>query len=81
MSSLASLTAVISSTKVKGTAVVNQGREDTLGISCQHINTHAQVIKYSASVGLFTFQESEHYDQMLCQDILYIRLAKKLNLC
>lgn len=36
MSSLASLTAVIESTRIKGTAVVNQDREETCGMSCQH---------------------------------------------
>lgn len=35
MSSLASLTAVMDSTKIRGTAVVNQGREDTCGINCE----------------------------------------------
>lgn len=35
MSSLASLTAVIDSMKTTGTAVVNQGREDTCGMVCR----------------------------------------------
>lgn len=38
MSSVASLTAVMDNTKTRGTAVVNQGREDTCGISCQDEN-------------------------------------------
>lgn len=35
MSSLASLTPVMDSMKSSGTAVVNQGREDTAGMACQ----------------------------------------------
>lgn len=35
MSSLASLTPVMDSMKSSGTAVVNQGREDTAGMVCQ----------------------------------------------
>lgn len=38
MSSVASLPAVMDSTKTRGTAVVNQGREDTCGINCQDEN-------------------------------------------
>lgn len=38
MSSLASLTAVMDSMKSTGTAVVNQGREDTAGMVCQQGN-------------------------------------------
>lgn len=34
MSSLASFTAVIDSTRIRGTAVVNQEREETCGITC-----------------------------------------------
>lgn len=34
MSSVASLTAVMDNTKTRGTAVVNQGSEDTCGINC-----------------------------------------------
>lgn len=39
MSSVASLTAVMDSTKTRGTAVVNQGREDTCGIICRDENS------------------------------------------
>lgn len=35
MSSLASLTPVMDSMKSSGTAVVNEGREDTAGMVCQ----------------------------------------------
>lgn len=38
MSSAASFTAVMDKTKTRGTAVVNQGRDDTCGINCQDEN-------------------------------------------
>lgn len=44
MSSLASLTAVIPSTRMRGTAVVNQEREETCGISCEQ-NTQTLGLK------------------------------------
>lgn len=44
MSSLASLTADIDSTKTKGTAVVNHDKEEICGINCGHTHTHTYTI-------------------------------------
>lgn len=86
MSSLASLTAVIDSMKITGTAVVNQGREETCGIICQrktHTNSF-KTLKYLAFVGLnqifWKLNEVKFLLWIFCRNIRFFQLSVSQNI-